>query len=88
MSRLTLRVALFYLMVILGLASLVTGLLLFFWPHGPRAGRIPLLGLTKGAWIDIHTYVSLLLIPVAVIHLLENRGCVSLYIRKTLGLVD
>ena len=88
MGRLTARIILFYLMVALSLASLVTGLLLFFWPHGPRAGRIPLLGLTKGSWIDIHTYVSLLLVPVAVIHLLENRGCVILYIKKTLGLMD
>lgn len=85
MSRLTARIALFYVMVILGIASLITGLILFSWPHGPRAGKMPLLGLVKHEWIDLHIYISLTLIPVAAAHLLENRRCVLLYVRKTLG---
>lgn len=81
----TLRPILFYLMLVIGILSLFTGLVLYAWPHGPQAGRIVFLGMTKGGWQDLHTYVSIMAIVFIILHLIENRKCVSYYIKETIG---
>jgi len=74
---------LFYFMIILGILSLVTGLILYVWPHGFRSGRQIFGGFDKEEWSTIHTYVTLLLVPVLVAHITENRKCVKLYFDLT-----
>jgi len=83
--KLTLRAAIFYLMTILGLVVLVTGLVLYIWPRGPQSGRIEFLSLRKDDWRDFHMQTSILLAIVLIIHLLENRNCVKTYVKTTLG---
>ncbi|MCL7383180.1 MAG: DUF4405 domain-containing protein [Thaumarchaeota archaeon] len=51
--KLTLRAVIFYLMFILGLVVLVTGLILYVWPKGPHSGRIDFFGLRKDDWRDL-----------------------------------
>ncbi len=83
--KLTLRAALFYLMVFLGIITLMTGLILYVWPRGPQSGKIEFLGLRKDDWRDFHMQTSIFLAFVLVIHLLENRNCVKTYIKTTIG---
>ena len=85
MDKLSVKTGLFYLLVGFGILSFVTGLVLFFWPSGPRAGWIFFMDLNKGSWSDIHSYLSLVLIPVAVLHLIENRRCVKQYVDMTMN---
>jgi len=83
--KLTLRAVIFYLMVILGLVVLVTGLILYVWPRGPQSGRIEFLSLRKDDWRDFHMQTSIILIFILIIHILENRDCVKAYVKTTLG---
>jgi hypothetical protein len=39
MSKITIRIVLFYLMLVFGLISLVTVVALYFWPHGQKSGK-------------------------------------------------
>lgn len=84
-TKITLRAVLFYLMVILGLAVLITGLILYLWPRGPQSGRLEFLSLRKDDWRDFHMQLSIFLTITLVIHLLENRNCVKMYVKNTLG---
>ena len=83
--RLTVRAVLFYSMLALGLLTLITGFILYFWPHGQRAGRLVFLGINRTAWGEWHTCISLIAVALIMIHLLENRKCVDLYVNTTLG---
>jgi hypothetical protein len=83
MNRLNFRASLFYLMILLGILSLATGVFLFVWPHGPRSGQLILAGLNKEGWGTVHTYITVLLIPVAFAHIIENRKCAKLYLDLT-----
>jgi hypothetical protein len=85
LTRLTVRAVLFYSMLALGLLSLATGFILYFWPHGPRSGQLVFLGLNKSGWGTWHTYITLIAIVLIGVHLLENRKCVSLYVETTLA---
>jgi hypothetical protein len=85
MSKIGVRATLFYLMLVLGLLTLVTGLVLYVWPHGPRSGQLLFLGLNKSGWSEWHTYITLVAIVLIALHLLENRKCVDVYVRTTLG---
>lgn len=85
MVQLAMRALLFYLMVALSLVSLTTGIILYFWPHGPGAGRLLFLGMNKGTWSELHTYSSLIALIVVVIHVVVNRKLVKLYVRWTTG---
>ena len=85
MSRITVRVTLFYSMLLLGVLTLVTGFILYLWPSGPRSGQLFFLGLNKGGWGEWHTYITLVAIALIALHLLENRKCVDVYVRTTLG---
>lgn len=76
-----LRILIFLLALTLGILSFVTGLILYFWPHGPRAGQLVILGLTKSGWGEVHTWFSILALLVIVIHLVVNRGSISIYWR-------
>jgi hypothetical protein len=60
--------------------AFLTGWLLWFAPHGPRSGRIPLLfGLTKPMWGDVHFWLCLAASAVTVVHLTIDwkalKGC-------------
>jgi hypothetical protein len=83
MARITIRASLFYSMLSLGLLTLVTGFILYLWPHGPRSGQLIFLGINKSGWGTWHTYITL--IALIVVHLLENRNCVGAYVKTTLG---
>lgn len=85
MTRLTAKTTLFYSMLVMGLLSLVTGFILYFWPHAQRAGRLIFFGLNKTFWSEWHTYLSVIAVVLIVVHLLENRKCVDLYVKTTLG---
>lgn len=85
MAQLAIRALIFYLMIALSLISLVTGIILYFWPHGPSAGRLLFLGLNKGTWSEIHTYSSLLAFIVVIIHIIVNRKLVKLYVKLSVG---
>ncbi|MCC6028529.1 MAG: hypothetical protein DSO01_04770 [Archaeoglobi archaeon] len=74
------KVAIFVIATIFGFLSLITGLILYFWPRGPRAGWIVLYGLDKQTWGEIHTYLSLISILAILIHLIVNRKSIKLYI--------
>jgi len=84
-TRLVVRSTLFYSMLAMGFLSLLTGFILYFWPHGQRAGRLIFSGLNKTAWSELHTYVSVVAVVLVVVHLLENRQRVNLYVKATLG---
>jgi len=78
------RIIIFYLLVVLGVATISTGAVLYFWPRGPQSGRIQVLSADKSTWQDIHTQASLLATVVLAVHLIENRRCVKVYVRETL----
>ena len=59
-------------MIALGLFQAVSGLILFFAPHGPHSGNVLLFGLTKRVWRYYHEYVGLVIIAVAVLHFTLN----------------
>jgi hypothetical protein len=87
MSRINFRTSLFYSMLSLGLLTLVTGFILYVWPHGPRSGQLIFLGLNRSGWGTWHTYITVIAIALIVVHLLENRKCVDIYVKTTLGKV-
>jgi len=78
------RITIFYLMLISGVITMFTGIVLYLWPKGPRAGRIEILGYTKDFWKDIHITVAIIAIILIVIHLIENRRAVKCYVEETL----
>ncbi|MCS7117095.1 MAG: DUF4405 domain-containing protein [Nitrososphaerota archaeon] len=79
-----LRAWLFYLMTTLSLISLVTGIFLYLWPHGPRSGRLLFLGFDRFTWSEWHTYASLLALIIVIIHIIFNRRLVKQYIKWTI----
>ena len=79
MARLTTRAAIFYLMVASSIVTLVTGIILYLWPHGQRSGQLLFLEANKLAWSEWHTYVSLFALAVIIIHLIINRKLIKLY---------
>ncbi|MEM1708583.1 MAG: DUF4405 domain-containing protein [Nitrososphaerota archaeon] len=75
------RVVIFFSAVALGLVSLFTGLVLYFWPHGPRSGQLIIMGLNKTGWSDLHVYFSMLALLVIVVHLILNWKSIKLYVK-------
>jgi len=68
------------LIVVCSLAAF-TGFLLWLAPAGPRSGQLPLLlGLTKSQWGDVHFWISMAALAVALIHVAIDwralRGCI------------
>ena len=54
---------------------IVSGLVLWAAPHGPRSGRRELLlGLAKQEWGDVHLWLSLAALAVTGLHVAVNRG--------------
>ncbi|WP_290598216.1 MULTISPECIES: DUF4405 domain-containing protein [unclassified Archaeoglobus] len=78
------RIVLFYSMVATGIVTAITGLVLYFWPHGPKAGQLIIFGFQKQFWQDIHTYLALTAAILIILHVIENKACVRMYIRETL----
>jgi len=83
MFRLGFRAVIFFGMLVSLLLSIFTGFILYLWPHGPQSGKLLFLGATKLAWIDIHTYLSLLAVIIMVTHIILNRRFVKLYYKWT-----
>lgn len=73
------RVFLFSTSTLFGTLSLITGLILYFWPR-PRAGWYEFLGITKATWSELHTYVSLAALIAIVAHLIVNRRSIRVYL--------
>jgi hypothetical protein len=73
------RIAIFALALLLGILSLATGLILYFWPHGPRAGQLEIFGFTKNGWAELHTWFSILSLIVIAVHLAVNRTSIRMY---------
>jgi hypothetical protein len=84
MSRITFRVSLFYSVLNLALLILVTGFILYVWPHGPRSGQMMFLGLNRSGWGTWHTYITIIAIALILVHLPENSKCVDIYVETTL----
>ncbi|MDI3497881.1 DUF4405 domain-containing protein [Archaeoglobus sp.] len=78
------RLVLFYFMVLSGVIIAFTGILLYLWPHGPKSGQLVILGFQKSFWQDVHTYAAIFGVVAILLHLIENRRCVKLYVRETL----
>ncbi|MEM4472567.1 MAG: DUF4405 domain-containing protein [Archaeoglobaceae archaeon] len=72
------RLIVFMFSLFFGFVSLITGLVLYFWPK-PRAGWYSFLGLNKQTWSDLHTYFSLIALLVVIVHLIVNRKSIKLY---------
>lgn len=54
---------------------IVSGLVLWAAPQGPRSGRRELLfGLAKREWGDVHLWLSLVALAVTAVHVVVNRG--------------
>lgn len=85
MTWIAVKASLFYSMLGLGLLTLITGFILYLWPHGQRAGRLIFLGVNRSAWGELHTYISLIAIALIIVHLLGNRKRVDVYVKTTLG---
>lgn len=68
----TARVVVFFSAVALGIVSLLTGLVLYFWPRGPRSGWLVIMGLNKSGWSDLHAYSSILALLVIAVQ--ASRG--------------
>ncbi|MEM4690246.1 MAG: DUF4405 domain-containing protein [Archaeoglobaceae archaeon] len=79
------RILIFAIALALGILSLITGLILYFWPHGPRAGQLIIFGMTKLGWSELHTYASILALIVILVHLIVNRTSIRLYFRYLRG---
>ncbi|MEM4155840.1 MAG: DUF4405 domain-containing protein [Archaeoglobaceae archaeon] len=79
------RILIFAIALALGILSLITGLILYFWPHGPRSGQLIIFGMTKLGWSELHTYASILALIVIVVHLIVNRTSIRLYFRYLRG---
>jgi len=48
----------------------ISGLILWLAPSGPRSGRqLLLLGLTKGEWSDVHSWIALATFLVTIVHI-------------------
>ncbi|MCS7135766.1 MAG: DUF4405 domain-containing protein [Nitrososphaerota archaeon] len=75
------RIAIFFSAIALGLVSLFTGLVLYFWPHAPRSGQLIIMGLNKTGWSDFHTYSSMIALLVVAVHLILNWKSVKLYVK-------
>ncbi|MEM1525396.1 MAG: DUF4405 domain-containing protein [Nitrososphaerales archaeon] len=85
MIHLRVRTVLFYLMITFSLISLLTGIILYLWPHGPRAGRLLFFGVDRFTWSEWHTYSSLFALITIIIHIIINRKLVKLYIKWAIG---
>ena len=60
-----------FVMFVLVAITTITGLVLFFiLPSGRRSGLQTFLDIAKETWVDVHTWVGLIFIIVAVIHLI------------------
>lgn len=70
----------FGLFVVWGLSAF-TGFLLWLAPQGPQAGRVVLLGLTKGQWGDVHFWVSVVALVVTVVHVVVDWRALRGYMR-------
>lgn len=77
----TARIVIFLSAVAIGLVSLFTGLVLYFWPHGPRSGQLVIMGLNKVGWSDLHTYSSMLALLIIAVHLVLNWKSIKLYMK-------
>lgn len=82
LSRLKVRFLIFWGMVVSGLVTLISGLILWFAPHGPYSKEAILYGLQKSTWLDIHPYFALLAIGLVAIHLVDKWRCLKIYFRS------
>jgi hypothetical protein len=62
------RILLFYAMLAGGMVTMLTGLLLYLWPRGPRTGQLTILGFDKGFWKDLHTYTTIIAVVLILLH--------------------
>lgn len=78
------RILVFILMLAFGLAAMTTGVVLYLWPKGPRAGRIEVFGYTKDFWIDAHTILAMTSVVLIIVHLVLNWRAVKFYFDNVL----
>lgn len=76
-----LRILIFLSALFMGVLSLATGLVLYFWPRGPRAGWIEIMGMNKAGWSELHTWFSLIALLVILVHLAVNWNSIKCYWR-------
>ncbi len=81
-NRLTTRFLIFWGMVVSGVVTLISGLILWFAPHGPHSKEVILYGLQKSTWLDIHPYVALLAIGLVAVHLIDKWRYLKIYTKS------
>ncbi len=87
MNRNQLNYAIDGLLMLLGLAVLITGLLLgFVIPRGRRWRGIALWGLARHDWADVHLWLALSMTALIVLHLILHWTWVHHTTARTLGL--
>ncbi len=74
------------LLAVLGLATLITGMILATAPHGPGSGRAIALGLTKGEWSTVHELVGFAAAGVAVLHVYVNHRALIFHFKRVAGM--
>ena len=59
-------------LLVSGVFQAISGLILYFAPRGRGIGDVFLYGFAKHVWKDLHFYVGILIVAVAVLHLTLN----------------
>lgn len=75
MSTVHLRIAVFLLLLVLGAFTILSGLILYFAPRGPRSGYY----YGKETWRQVHMLSAFVTVAVLIFHLLLNRGAIKSY---------
>lgn len=75
MSPVRIRIAVFILLLILGVFTIFSGLILYLAPRGPRSGYY----YGKEAWRQVHMLSAFAAVAVLVLHLLLNRNALKCY---------
>ena len=87
MNRNQLNYAIDVLLMLLGLAVLITGLLLaFIIPRGSGRRGVTLWGLARHDWSDVHLWLALPMVALIVLHLILHWTWVHHTTARTLGL--
>lgn len=69
-------------LIVLWTSVTLSGLLLHFAPHGPKAGwHVLFLGLTKREWGDIHFWLSMATVLLTVVHIAIDRRALVACVR-------
>ncbi|MDK2465150.1 MAG: DUF4405 domain-containing protein [Candidatus Korarchaeota archaeon] len=84
-KMLKVRAAVSLSQVIVGAVLLLSGVILYFAPHGPGSGEVYLLGLGKHAWETIHGSSGCRLGGLVTLHVGLNFGPLKVFVKRLFG---